>query len=91
MVCTSPVDTVFMSYEVSLNRFTKRHQRNFYQLKMLPGKGNTNNGNKQNDTEANMYYYRSIQSTTKQPDDIAQQTEATVAARITYHLPAKGP
>ncbi len=72
------------------NRFTKRHQRNFYQLKMLSGKGNTNNGNKQNDTEANMYY-RSIQSTTKQPDDIAQQIKATTAARITNYLPAKRP
>ena len=57
---------------------------------MLPGKGDTNNGNKQNDTEANMYY-RSIQSTTKQPDDIAKQIKATGVARITYHLPAKGP
>ena len=44
------------------NRFTKRHQRNFYQLKMLSGKGNTNNGNKQNDTEANMNH-RSVQPT----------------------------
>ena len=75
---------------VSLNRFTKRHQRNFYQLKMLPGKWNTNNGNKQNDAEANMYHC-SIQPTTKQPDSIAQQTKATGAARITNHLPAKRP
>ena len=72
------------------NRFTKRHQRNFYQLKMLSGKGDTNNGNKQNNTEANMYY-RSIQPTTKQPDDITQQTKTTSAARITNHLSAKRP
>ena len=45
--------------QILYNRFTKRHQRNFYQLKMLAGKGNTNNGNKQNDAEANMYH-RSI-------------------------------
>ena len=55
---------------------------------MLPGKGNTNNGNKQNDTEANMYH-RSIQPTTKQPDDITQQTKATIGARITNHLLTK--
>ena len=73
-----------------LNRFTKRHQRNFYQLKMLAGKWDSNNGNKQNDTEENMYH-RSIQPTTKQPYNIAQQIKATGASRITNHLPPKRP
>jgi hypothetical protein len=77
---------VTVHMQVSFNCFAERHQRNFYQLKMLAGKRNTNNGNKQNDAEANMYH-RSIQSTTKQPDAIAQHIKATGAARITTCLP----
>jgi hypothetical protein len=57
---------------------------------MLPGKGNTNDGDKQQQAKNNMGN-SGTQTAAEQPDNIEQQRQATAVSRTAGNGFAKGP
>lgn len=72
----APVDGCFIS-----NRhdgFSKGHQRNFYELKMLAGKRNADDGDKKQQAENNMAD-GDPQAAANDPENIQQQRQTAAA------------
>lgn len=79
----SPVD---YGSTPSLNHsFTKWHQAYFHQLKMLPAKWYTDDGDIEQHPENNMHYSRA-DTATAYPDDVENKRQATAIPTAAYYL-----
>jgi len=64
---------------ISAYGLSKRHHRYLDEFKMLPGKGNTNDGNGKQQSKDHMHQRR-VQTATQEPYNIKQDGKATRVA-----------